>query len=396
MSIREREAKAARTAELVAGKPTTKAARVSIVVPVFDAETTLSQTIASIRMQRLEEWELLLFDDGSSDGSLEIAVAAQEEDPERTRVYRHPQGANEGQAFTTNVGVELASAPLVAPLDADDLWSSEMLSELVPLLEKYEDVALAWGPAEYFRVGAPRNKGKTEYFSVTRDVYQRLGLDEVVAFSQPTGLPEETRIYDGPTMARRFLRRYPYNPTTGSAVMRRSFYREVGGYEAELTRGHDLCFWMKVSARHRVIYHPKTLHHYRQHFESGTARLERAGQIAETDLPYQRWMVGFVDRHPAFAGYRQPTEARYHRSLHTWAEEVGWFQGRLRITRGLSFYTPLLRRRLWALLLDWVLPLRFSRRVAARLSPNRFPPLDDPLAGSELADLDTGTPTRNP
>jgi glycosyltransferase involved in cell wall biosynthesis len=355
---------------------------VTVVVPVFDAITTLAQTIASVRRQVLEDWELLLLDDGSTDGSLYLALETQKEDPERTFVYRHAGGANLGQAFTTNLGVELASADLVAPLDADDLWSPEMLAELVPLLETHAEAAFAWGPAEYFRTG-PRATGKTEYFAIERPVYEALGLKDVIAFSQPTGLPDEPRIYDGPTLARRFLRRYPYNPTTGSAVMRRSMYLEVGGYEPDLMRGHDLCFWIKVAARHPVIYHPGVFHHYRQHSESGTARIERAKRVSETDLPYQRWMVRFVDRHPAFEGLRRPTEARYHRSLHTWAEEMGWLAGRVQITKGLAFSLPLLRRRAWALLLDWLLPLRQSRRIVARIRPSPFPPVQDPLPGSE-------------
>jgi glycosyltransferase involved in cell wall biosynthesis len=98
---------------------------VSVVTPVFNAAATLAATVASVRAQSLADWELLLVDDASTDGSLGLARALAAADP-RIRVLARE--ANGGAAAARNAAIRAARGRLVAFLDADDRWHPEKLA----------------------------------------------------------------------------------------------------------------------------------------------------------------------------------------------------------------------------------------------------------------------------
>ena len=96
----------------------------SIVMPVFNAEDTLPRSILSIQAQSFRDWELILVDDGSTDGSLELA----NELASRDRRIRVTTQSNAGPAEARNTGIRLARGRIIAFLDADDLWHRERLA----------------------------------------------------------------------------------------------------------------------------------------------------------------------------------------------------------------------------------------------------------------------------
>src|SRR6266542_3309857 len=95
---------------------------VSVVVPFWNASAFLEEAIASVFAQTFQSWELLLIDDGSSDGSTEIAKRYAERFPGRVRYFEHERHANRGVAASRNLGVRHAKGPYIAFLDADDVW----------------------------------------------------------------------------------------------------------------------------------------------------------------------------------------------------------------------------------------------------------------------------------
>lgn len=109
---------------------------VSIIVPVFNAEKYIRETIASVASQTYGNWELLLVEDCSSDGSLaEIGRCMEERNDPRIRLIRQP--SNMGAARARNRGLKEAKGRFIAYLDADDLWRPGKLEkELAFMLEK--------------------------------------------------------------------------------------------------------------------------------------------------------------------------------------------------------------------------------------------------------------------
>ncbi|WP_394175828.1 glycosyltransferase family 2 protein [Thalassotalea litorea] len=104
---------------------------VSIIIPVYNGERYLPKTIASIVEQHYENIELILVNDGSSDGSATLLEAIGKQDP-RIRVF-HQENAGVGAA--RNFAVSKAHGDFIAFCDQDDLWHPQKLSQQVPLFE---------------------------------------------------------------------------------------------------------------------------------------------------------------------------------------------------------------------------------------------------------------------
>ena len=97
--------------------------KVSIIVPIHNAQKYLRKCIESVLSQRISDWELLLIDDGSIDDSLHIAETFAQQD-ERIRVLTQEQS---GQGAARNHALELAQGDYIAFLDADDWWDTDYL-----------------------------------------------------------------------------------------------------------------------------------------------------------------------------------------------------------------------------------------------------------------------------
>ena len=110
---------------------------VSVVLPVRDGAATLRPALRSLLAQTLERIEIVVVDDGSRDGSAEIALALG--DP-RVLVLRG--GARQGLAARLNEGIDAARAPLVARMDADDLAFPERLARQAAHLDANPKVDL--------------------------------------------------------------------------------------------------------------------------------------------------------------------------------------------------------------------------------------------------------------
>lgn len=105
---------------------------VSVVIPVYNAEKCISDTIASIRSQSYKDWEVIMVDDGSTDKSLEIMRALE---CENIKVLSNGGGS---AALARNKGVEAATGRYIAFLDADDLWAPKKLEKQIEFMSKYD------------------------------------------------------------------------------------------------------------------------------------------------------------------------------------------------------------------------------------------------------------------
>ena len=98
---------------------------VSVITPVWNAAATLAETVASVRAQSMPDWEMILVDDGSTDGARALAEALAAAEP-RLRVLGWAE--NRGPAAARNAGIRAARGRYIAFLDADDLWRPDKLA----------------------------------------------------------------------------------------------------------------------------------------------------------------------------------------------------------------------------------------------------------------------------
>jgi glycosyltransferase involved in cell wall biosynthesis len=251
-------------------------ARVSVVVPFHNAEQYLAEAIASVRAQTFEDWELLLVNDASSDTSPQIALAASVADP-RIRLLTAGAGTPVRAAAARNRGIEAASGEFVTFLDADDLYLPEKLARDIELLDRHPDVAMVYGPTEWFWDDANSASVKRENMRREAGVTHDPG-----SLLSPVLLWNEWQV-----------------PCTCSVALRRADLLAAGGFEEQFALYEDQTLWAKVFASFAVYVHGDTLARYRQHPRSSSAMAAAAGQYQFSGAHPARakfldWLAGYL------------------------------------------------------------------------------------------------------
>ena len=117
---------------------------VSVIIPVYNCETYLAEAIDSVLAQTYAPVEIIVVDDGSTDGSAQVAARY----APRVRCLHQE---NSGIGAARNRGIEQASGNLLAFLDADDLWSPDKLARQVVALDLDPKLDMIFGLARQFR-----------------------------------------------------------------------------------------------------------------------------------------------------------------------------------------------------------------------------------------------------
>lgn len=215
---------------------------VSVIVPAWNAEVTLAETLRSVAAQTHRNLEIIIVDDASTDSTAEVAEAFCAGDP-RARLIRSP--VNRGLAPTRNIGLRSARGEWVAPIDADDLWH--------PLnIERQLAAAL----------GAPALPGL---------VFAWHRLVDKEGFVTGSG---ERWTLDGCSLCR-----LAYCNAVGngsSALFLRPAMLECGGYDETLSEAcEDYMLELQIARRYPVASVPQHLAGWRQHERNMSADLER-------------------------------------------------------------------------------------------------------------------------
>ena len=113
---------------------------VSVIIIFLNARKFLREAVGSVRRQTFARWEVLLVDDGSGDGSAEIARTLCARDTERIRYLEHTGHKNCGMSASRNLGLAEARGRYVAFLDADDIYLPERLERHVRILDSMPGV----------------------------------------------------------------------------------------------------------------------------------------------------------------------------------------------------------------------------------------------------------------
>jgi len=200
----------------------------TVILPVFNGERYVAQTIESVLTQSFTEFEFLILDDGSTDRTPAI-LAEYERSDSRIRLVRHE---NRGVGFTLNRGLTEARGALVAQIGADDLALPERLKKQVEFLGRHPDHVLVGG-----------------YLAIIDSDGRSVGVRKY-----PTS--------DAALRARMPL----YNPFGAPSVMyRRDDAIGVGGFTSRFWTCEDYDFVFRIAKRGKVANLPEPLSAYRLH-----------------------------------------------------------------------------------------------------------------------------------
>lgn len=117
--------------------------KISVVIPAYNAESTIKETIESVRKQTFKDFELIVIDDGSTDKTVEVVDSIKDS---RIKLFSYSNGK---LPVARNRGIEKAKGEYIAFLDADDLWTNDKLEKQLAALETNLEAAVAYSRTSY-------------------------------------------------------------------------------------------------------------------------------------------------------------------------------------------------------------------------------------------------------
>jgi glycosyltransferase involved in cell wall biosynthesis len=202
---------------------------ISVVMPVRNARPFLDVSIASISNQTLDDFEFVILDDASSDGSDELLRRWSRRD---RRIVVHQSPNRLGLTGSSNFVVSKSSAPIIARMDADDVSHPDRLRRQLAIMNSHAEVAA---------VGTLSD-----------------GIDAMGRLVRPRD-------------RWRLVRRSTFSPFPhGSVMFRRQAFDDLGGYRHSCLDGEDQDLLRRMAVMGRLVTLPEVLYHYRYHLANST------------------------------------------------------------------------------------------------------------------------------
>ena len=207
---------------------------VSICMPAYNSSTYIAGTLDSIRKQRYQNWELIVADDASTDGTKEIVEEFARQVPQKVSYIRNKK--NLGVAATRNVAADNSKGNWIAMMDSDDLWHEDHLSSLVSTSLAHPDCDLVHGSVRIFD-------------SQTGKIIFRQSLADETINQFPISL------FTG-----------SYSIQTCSVMITRKLYESTGGSDINFKYADDLELWFRCArGGFKFAFTGKETCYYRKH-----------------------------------------------------------------------------------------------------------------------------------
>jgi len=194
---------------------------ISIVIPLYNKERFIKETLDSVFNQSFPDYEIIIVNDGSTDSSVFIVNAIEDQ---RITVLSNQ---NKGVSHARNFGISKANSDLIALLDGDDLWEPNHLENLYNLYEKFPDCGLyatAYNK-KYFngeKIKASYNGLAKEYFGIIED-YLSASIKDSIAWTSAVLIPMKT-------------------------------FRKVGVFDEEMRSGQDTDLWIRIALKDSIAF----------------------------------------------------------------------------------------------------------------------------------------------
>jgi glycosyltransferase involved in cell wall biosynthesis len=278
---------------------------ISIIIPIYNAERTIRETLKSLRFQTFADFEIIAVDDGSTDQTVEILQQIQDK---RLKVFSY---SNAGTAIARNRGIQQSSGDFVAFLDADDLWTPDKLERQLEVLQTscpQAEVAYSW--VIYFFDGKwPR------YFK------------------------ERPVFFEGNVYADLLIRNFVTNGS--NPLIRRRAIDSIGGFDQTCWPCEDWDFYLRLAASCRFALVPKHQIYYRKSPLSASGNLgamEKAG-FKTIEKAYRAAPAELQSlKRQSLAQFYEYCTQQHLQSTHA----QGFMEARQRLWQAICLYPPIL------------------------------------------------------
>ena len=246
---------------------------VTVIVPFYNEERFLEETIQSVLPQTYTHWEMMLIDDGSSDGSTAIAKKYAAAYPDKIFYIEHEGHRNRGLSATRNAGIKQAKGEFIALLDADDVWLPQKLERQVSIFAQHPEVAMICEASEY-------------WYSWQNPEFKNVNI--------PIGAAGN-RAYPPQQLS---LLLYPLGtgaaPCPSGLIINKAALIAAGGFEESFTGSNqmyeDQPFLAKMYLNETVYVSAACNNMYRQRHGSLVQKVKANGQYKDVRLFFLNWL----------------------------------------------------------------------------------------------------------
>jgi glycosyltransferase involved in cell wall biosynthesis len=209
---------------------------ISVIVPAYNAEQTILETITSVQQQTFSDFELIVINDGSTDRTLELLSTVKDH---RLKIFSYPNG---GVPVARNRGIFQATGDFIAFLDADDLWTPDKLELQLAALQQHPDAGVVYSWAYYMdEKGESFNADNPIFFA--GNVYAQLLVNDFIV-------------------------------SGSNCLIRKQAIESVGEFDPALSCAEDWDYWLRLAAHWPFCVVPKPQIFYRISSNSASSKVE--------------------------------------------------------------------------------------------------------------------------
>ena len=220
----------------------------SIIIPLYNKEKSIVRTLKSILSQTIDDYEIIIVDDGSTDDSVRQVKSVQDN---RIRIITQQ---NSGVSVARNRGIQEAKGEFIGFIDADDEWDEDYLQTQLDLIAKYKDC---------------------DVFSTNYRFEDYLGNHYDTTINK---LPFGNDDSDGVLTNYFEVASSSHVPVCTSAViMRRNIILDINGFPIGVKSGEDLLTWARLAVKYNIAYtkKPHATYHLDEGYEYGAEPVRR-------------------------------------------------------------------------------------------------------------------------
>jgi glycosyltransferase involved in cell wall biosynthesis len=259
---------------------------VSVVIPTYNRANLISETLESVFKQSLQDFEVIVVDDGSTDNTQAIVTMFP---------IKYVYQPNQGAPNARNTGIKLARGKYVAVLDSDDCLYTGSLEKRVEMLEKYPEAILAYGQATIIEADGKETNYKYPLWP-------------------------ESGLRDGKQELRQLL--YANHIPASTVMIRRCYLDQTGLYNPEFIHGQeDLELWVRLSAKYDLVYIAEPLIKLRLHAH----RLTHQINLKQEEINHKA-IIDSVFRNPTLQSLLSAERSKVYAHLYYYMAEVAYSQ----------------------------------------------------------------------
>ena len=244
---------------------------ISVVIPLYNKEKSIASTLRTVLNQTFSDYEIVIVNDGSTDGSVEEIEKVQDD---RIRLVHQP---NAGVSAARNRGIEEAKGDLIAFLDADDEWKPEYLATQYHLFQKYPECSVFACNYEFRDVSGKVTPTLIHKLPFVGEDGILSNYFEVASCSHP--------------------------PLWTSAVMvKKQVMQAIGGFPVGVTSGEDLLTWARLSINDHIAFCKRSLAIY--NLGEGYDYTHLPSRRQDRNDPVGKSLLQLSKSHPSVIGLR--------------------------------------------------------------------------------------------